>query len=121
MQVDSLHHKVAIPQVQTAARIEIPQDTIITDSTVSYRLADLYPKDRFRKTYRIVQNNFVSASRPPNKPSIPAISKTLYTGSSRLRSCHFWAPTRELSGNIVNDYSINLIAGYSLGTAEIRK
>jgi hypothetical protein len=119
VQVDSLHHKVAVPQVQTAARIDIPQDTIITDSTVSYRLADLYPKDRFRKTYRIVQNNFVSAFASAKQAvHTRNIEDTLHR-QFQASILPFLGTNRELSGNIVNDYSINLIAGYSLGVAKL--
>lgn len=114
IQVDSLHHKVAVPQFPVAARTEIPEDTIISDSTVSQRLAELR-SEKLRQTYRKVQNKFIDAFASAKQAvHTRNIEDTLYR-PFQASILPFLGTNHQLSGNIVNDYSINLIAGYSLG------
>lgn len=119
VQVDSLHHKVAIPQFQVAAKETAPQDSIITDSTTSQRLAGMPDYPKLRRTYRNVQNKFVSAFASA-KQAIHTrnIQDTLYS-PFQASILPFLGTNHGLSGNIINDYSINLIAGYSLGVAKL--
>lgn len=115
IQVDSLHHKVAVPQFQVASTPHVPDDTIIVDSTVSQRLAEFRANERFRQTYRNVQNKFIDAFASAKQAvHTRNIEDTLHR-QFQASILPFLGTNHHLSGNIVNDYSINLIAGYSLG------
>lgn len=121
---DSLHHKVAIPQFEIALEASFEPDTII--ETVASSRASSRPEfnlskesEKFRTTYRKVQSSFVSAFASA-KQAIHTrnIQDTLYK-PFQASILPFLGTNHELSGNIINDYSMNLIAGYSLGVNKL--
>jgi hypothetical protein len=118
--VDSLHHKVEIPQFQVASAPAILADTVRPEVAMNRgpdRPAVEY--DKFRNTYRKVQNRFVSAFASANQAiHTRNIEDTLHR-PFQASILPFLGTNHQLSGNIVNDYSINLIAGYSLGVSKL--
>ncbi|SKB95543.1 STN and carboxypeptidase regulatory-like domain-containing protein [Dyadobacter psychrophilus] len=121
---DSLHHKVAIPQFEIASEAEFELDTVIAQ--VASSRASSRPEfnltkesEKFRTTYRKVQSSFVSAFASA-KQAIHTrnIEDTLYQ-QFQASILPFLGTNHELSGNIINDYSVNLIAGYSLGVNKL--
>ncbi|MCF0050080.1 hypothetical protein LXM25_08440 [Dyadobacter sp. LJ53] len=113
---DSLHHKVAIPQFENVSEPDFEPDTIVEQMAASRPEFNLTKEsEKFRTTYRKVQSSFVSAFASA-KQAIHTrnIQDTLYQ-SFQASILPFLGTNHELSGNIINDYSINLIAGYSLG------
>ncbi|WAC12194.1 carboxypeptidase-like regulatory domain-containing protein [Dyadobacter pollutisoli] len=118
--VDSLHHKVEIPQFSAASAPAPFADTIRPEvamnrgpdrTTVEY--------DKFKNTYRKVQNRFVSAFASASQAiHTRNIEDTLHR-PFQASILPFLGTNHQLSGNIVNDYSINLIAGYSLGVNKL--
>ncbi|CAG5004817.1 hypothetical protein DYBT9275_03454 [Dyadobacter sp. CECT 9275] len=101
---DSLHHKVAVPQYQA------PFYTV-TENDTTY----LSQYNRIRQTYKKVQNEFINAFASA-KQTIHTrnIDDTLYR-TFQASLLPLIGTNHQLSGNVINDYSINLIAGYSLG------
>jgi hypothetical protein len=110
--VDSLHHKVEIPQFEVASSTRLAQDTISTP---------VAPRDyeRIKDTYQKVQTQFISAFASA-KQAIHTrnIEDTLYR-PFQASVLPFLGTNHQLSGNIINDYSVNLIAGYSLGVKKM--
>lgn len=117
VQVDSLHTKVAVPQFEVA-KVELPRDTILIDSSANGKAITWADYEALRKKYRRVQNKFVGAFASA-KQAIHTrnIEDTLYA-PFQASVLPFLGTNHGLSGNIVNDYSINLIAGYSLGVSK---
>jgi len=117
VQVDSLHTKVAVPQFEVS-KAELPRDTMFIDSSASGKAITWADYETLRKKYRRVQNKFVSAFASAKQAvHTRNIEDTLYA-PFQASILPFLGTNHELSGNIVNDYSINLIAGYSLGVAK---
>ncbi|MCF0043334.1 STN and carboxypeptidase regulatory-like domain-containing protein [Dyadobacter fanqingshengii] len=112
---DSLHHKVAIPQFEVASEADFGADTIIGQVGGRPEFNMARESEKFRTTYRKVQSRVVSAFASA-KQAIHTrnIEDTLYQ-QFQASILPFLGTNHELSGNIINDYSINLIAGYSLG------
>lgn len=117
VQVDSLHTKVAVPQFELA-KVELGRDTIFIDSSASGKAITWEDYESLRKRYRRVQNKFVSAFASA-KQAIHTrnIEDTLYA-PFQASILPFLGTNHGLSGNIVNEYSINFIAGYSLGVSK---
>ncbi|WP_353717805.1 STN and carboxypeptidase regulatory-like domain-containing protein [Dyadobacter sp. 676] len=118
VQVDSLHHKVAVPQFEVV-KTDLPRDTLFADSSANGNAITWADYETLRKRYRNVQNKFVSAFASA-KQAIHTrnIEDTLYT-SFQASILPFLGTNHGLSGNIVNEYSVNLIAGYSLGVSKL--
>ncbi|MCF0070313.1 hypothetical protein LZD49_07505 [Dyadobacter sp. CY261] len=117
VQVDSLHTRVAIPQFEMA-KVDLPRDTMFLDSSTNIRTMSWPDYENLRKKARNVQNKFVSAFASAKQAvHTRNIEDTLYA-PFQASILPFLGTNRELSGNIVNDYSINLIAGYSLGVSK---
>ncbi|GGN00359.1 hypothetical protein GCM10010967_38230 [Dyadobacter beijingensis] len=117
VQVDSLHTKVAIPQFELA-KVDLPRDTMFLDSTTGSRSLSWTDYENLRKKARVVQNKFVSAFASAKQAvHTRNIEDTLYA-PFQASVLPFLGTNHELSGNIVNEYSINLIAGYSLGVSK---
>lgn len=117
VQVDSLHTKVAVPQFEIT-KAGLPRDTMFIDSSASGKAITWADYETLRKKYRRVQNKFVSAFASA-KQAIHTrnIEDTLYA-PFQASILPFLGTNHGLSGNIVNEYSINLIAGYSLGVSK---
>lgn len=117
VQVDSLHTKVAVPQFELV-KVELPRDTMFIDSSASGKAITWADYETLRKKYRRVQNKFVSAFASAKQAvHTRNIEDTLYA-PFQASVLPFLGTNHELSGNIVNKYSINLIAGYSLGVSK---
>jgi hypothetical protein len=117
VQVDSLRTKVAVPQFEIA-KAGLPRDTMFIDSSASGKAITWADYETLRKKYRRVQNKFVSAFASAKQAvHTRNIEDTLYA-PFQASILPFLGTNHGLSGNIVNDYSINLIAGYSLGVAK---
>jgi len=117
VQVDSLRTRVAVPQFELA-KVELPRDTMFIDSSASGKAITWADYETLRKKYRRVQNKFVSAFASAKQAvHTRNIEDTLYA-PFQASILPFLGTNHELSGNIVNDYSINLIAGYSLGVSK---
>ncbi|MCF2504242.1 hypothetical protein L0663_12695 [Dyadobacter sp. CY107] len=116
---DSLHHKVAIPQFEVASEADFGADTIIGQVGGRPEFNMARESEKFRTTYRKVQSRVVSAFASA-KQAIHTrnIEDTLYQ-QFQASILPFLGTNHELSGNIINDYSINLIAGYSLGVNKL--
>ncbi|MCE7064498.1 STN and carboxypeptidase regulatory-like domain-containing protein [Dyadobacter sp. CY326] len=116
---DSLHHKVAIPQFEAVAVADSEADTIPEKTGGRPEFNVARESEKFKTTYRKVQSRFVSAFASA-KQAIHTrnIEDTLYR-HFQASILPFLGTNHELSGNIVNDYSINLIAGYSLGVNKL--
>ncbi|CAG5071398.1 hypothetical protein DYBT9623_03428 [Dyadobacter sp. CECT 9623] len=113
---DSLHHKIAIPKTQIAQNESIP-DTVPVRDAEDRVIGREY--ERFVKTYQKVQNSFVNAFASAKQAvHTRNITDTLYR-PFQASVLPFLGTNHELSGNIVNDYSINFIAGYSLGVNKL--
>ncbi|MCF2493634.1 STN and carboxypeptidase regulatory-like domain-containing protein [Dyadobacter chenhuakuii] len=118
--MDSLHHKVAIPQFEIVSESNFEPDTVterVAASRPEFNLAR--ESEKLKTTYRKVQSSFVSAFASA-KQAIHTrnIQDTLYR-PFQASILPFLGTNHELSGNIINDYSINLIAGYSLGVNKL--
>jgi len=117
VQVDSLHTKVAVPQFEVV-KTTLPRDTMFIDSSASGKAITWADYEALRRKYKRAQNKFVSAFASA-KQAIHTrnIEDTLYA-PFQASVLPFLGTNHGLSGNIVNDYSINLIAGYSLGVSK---
>ncbi|NIJ53409.1 STN and carboxypeptidase regulatory-like domain-containing protein [Dyadobacter arcticus] len=115
---DSLHHRIAVPNIQLVSIVEIFPDTIPETDTTTQRLARI-DREKLRLTYQKVQSKLVSAFASA-KQAIHTrnIQDSLYR-PFQASMLPFLGTNHELSGNIVNDYSINLLAGYSLGVNKL--
>jgi hypothetical protein len=104
---DSLHQLVTIPQYKYT-----PADSLLIEET---RISDARRYENIRKAYLSLQsemqNAFASARQAIN---IKNISDTLYR-PLQASILPFLGTNRHLSGNVVNDISLNFFAGYSLG------
>ncbi|MCF0058828.1 STN and carboxypeptidase regulatory-like domain-containing protein [Dyadobacter sp. CY356] len=104
--------KIEIPQFEYISTTYVSPDTII--ETDSLRL-----QNKLRVTYHRVRKDFSSAFASAKQAiNTKNITDTLYrpVQSSILP---FISTNRELSGNVVNDFSFNIFAGYSLGTNKL--
>jgi hypothetical protein len=116
---DSLHHKVAIPQFEVMADVDAEIDTIPAQVSSKPEFDINRESEKLENTYKKVQNRFVSAFASAKQAvHTRNIEDTLYR-SFQASILPFLGTNHELSGNIVNDYSINLIAGYSLGVNKL--
>ncbi|ACT94046.1 STN and carboxypeptidase regulatory-like domain-containing protein [Dyadobacter fermentans] len=117
VQVDSLHTRVMIPQFEVA-KVDLPRDTMFIDSSASGRAITWADYQSLRQKYRRVQNKFVSAFASAKQAvHTRNIEDTLYA-PFQASVLPFLGTNHGLSGNIVNEYSVNLIAGYSLGVSK---
>lgn len=101
--------KIEIPQFDYTTTTYVSPDTIIEKDTIQF-------KGKLRETYQRVKKDFslafASAKQAINTRNI---TDTLYR-PVQTSILPFLSTNRELSGNVVNDYSFNVFAGYSLGT-----
>jgi hypothetical protein len=111
---DSLHHKIVVSSARYVSHVEIlPDTTPGTDTTGQQNERIDYEK--IRTTYQKVQSRVISAFASAQQAiHTRNIQDTLYS-PFQASVLPFLGTNHGLSGNIVNDYSINLIAGYSLG------
>ncbi|WP_229238641.1 STN and carboxypeptidase regulatory-like domain-containing protein [Dyadobacter sp. Leaf189] len=111
---DSLHHKIAVPRAQYPAQ---PDSSLLAFTDTSQTGGKDY--ERLVKTYQKVQSEFVSAFASARQAiHTRNIEDTLYR-PFQASVLPFMGTNHALSGNIVNDFSINLIAGYSLGVNKL--
>ncbi|WP_229206892.1 carboxypeptidase-like regulatory domain-containing protein [Dyadobacter crusticola] len=114
---DSLHHKIAVPRTQYPVQMEAIDTVALAGDTTSQVVGKDY--ERLVKTYRKVQSEFVSAFASARQAiHTRNIEDTLYR-PFQASILPFMGTNHALSGNIVNDFSINLIAGYSLGVNKV--
>ncbi|MCF2444529.1 hypothetical protein L0657_11225 [Dyadobacter sp. CY345] len=101
--------KIEIPQIEYTTTTYVLPDTIIEKDTLLFvsKLRGTY--QRVRKDFSLA---FASAKQAINTRNI---TDTLYR-PVQTSILPFMSTNRELSGNVVNDYSFNVFAGYSLGT-----
>ncbi|KAA0991547.1 carboxypeptidase-like regulatory domain-containing protein [Dyadobacter aurulentus] len=110
---DSLYHRIEIPKTQVAYSKEAISDTLPIRDSDNHVIGREY--ERFVKTYQKVQNSFVSAFASAKQAvHTRNITDTLYR-PFQASVLPFLGTNHGLSGNIINDYSINFLAGYSLG------
>ena len=103
---DSLHQKITIPQY--------PISNIYTADS-SENMVEVARYGKLKNTYQKVQNELVTAFASAKQAiNTRNITDTLHR-PFQASLFPFLGTNHELSGNIVNDVSINLIAGYSLG------
>jgi hypothetical protein len=104
---DSLHQLVTIPEYRYPA--------MDSNQIAEVRRTDAIRYENLKKTYLTlqteVQNAFASARQAIN---IRNITDTLHR-PFQASVLPFLGTNRQLSGNIVNDVSLNFFAGYSLG------
>jgi hypothetical protein len=113
---DSLHHKIAIPSTNVVLQPDSTETLTLSD-TSSPAFGKEYAQ--LRKTYQKVQSSFINAFASAKQAvHTRNIEDTLYR-PFQASILPFLGTNHELSGNIVNDYSINLIAGYSLGVKKM--
>jgi len=101
---DSLHSKIRIVQYKISSPVDTTKDLTA-------------PKqyEKFKQTYQKVQNELISAFASAKQAvNTRNITDTLHR-HFQASLLPFLGTNHQLSGNIVNDISINLIAGYSLG------
>ncbi|MCE6990345.1 STN and carboxypeptidase regulatory-like domain-containing protein [Dyadobacter sp. CY323] len=110
---DSLHRKVVVPKIQLVSHVEMPEETLPDTQPAARDYA------RLKQTYQKVQNNLISAFASA-KQAIHTrnISDTLHR-HYQASILPFFGTNHELSGNVINTYSLNLIAGYSLGVSTL--
>lgn len=110
---DSLDRpKIEIPQFEYITTTYVSPDTIIENDSLRFQ-------SKLRSTYQRVRKDFSSAFASAKQAiNTKNITDTLYrpVQSSILP---FISTNRELSGNVVNDFSFNVLAGYSLGTNKL--
>jgi len=101
--------KIEIPAFDYTTTTYVSPDTIIEKDT-------LQAQGKFKETYQRVKRDFslafASARQAINTRNI---TDTLHR-PVQTSVLPFISTNRELSGNVVNDYSFNVFAGYSLGT-----
>ncbi|MBE9460510.1 hypothetical protein IEE83_01315 [Dyadobacter sp. UP-52] len=104
--------KIEIPQFEYTTTTYVSSDTIIETDSLRFQ-------SKLRTTYQRVRKDFSSAFASAKQAiNTKNITDTLYrpVQSSILP---FISTNRELSGNVVNDFSFNVFAGYSLGTNKL--
>lgn len=100
--------KLEIPRLPEQSRVAVPADTSLTPQA-----ARQYEK--IKKTYQKVQSDLISAFATARQAiNTKNISDTLYR-PFQASILPFLGTNHGLSGNIVNDVSVNFIAGYSMG------
>ena len=105
---DSLYHKVEVLQYKTPVNNQAPADT-------SREAIVARNREKLKQTYQKVQNELVSAFASAKQAvNTRNINDTLYR-HFQASLLPFLGTNHALSGNVVNDISINFIAGYSLG------
>lgn len=101
--------KIQIPRFEYTTTTYVLPDTIIERDSLRFQ-------EKLRETYQRVRKDFsiafASAKQAINTRNI---TDTLYR-PIQTSVLPFLSTNRELSGNVVNDYSFNVFAGYSLGT-----
>ncbi|PWJ57252.1 hypothetical protein CLV98_108172 [Dyadobacter jejuensis] len=106
--IDSVGVKVVVPEYETTATASSnPLQGIepVLDKT----------HQKLRQTYQFVQGEFVSAFASAQQHiHTRNIEDTLYR-PFQASLLPFLGTNHGLSGNVVNDFSLNLLAGYSLG------
>ena len=106
---DSLHQRLTIPRYKSPV-----MDSLAIEEA---RITDARRYENLRKTYLTlqseVQNAFASARQAIN---IKNISDTLYR-PFQASILPFLGTNHHLSGNVVNNVSLNFFAGYSLGVS----
>ncbi len=101
--------KVAIPQFVLTV-----QEPVYADTNARL-IAGARPYGKIKNTYQKVQNEFISAFASAKQAvNTRNITDTLHR-SFQASILPFLGTNHHLSGNVVNDVSINLIAGYSMG------
>ncbi len=106
---DTLRLKVEIPVYEPTQATASIDDRLDLDPIIDRT------QEKIKSTYQFVQNEFISAFQTAQQAvHIRNISDTLYR-PFQASILPFLGTNHQLSGNIINDYSLNLIAGYSLG------
>lgn len=104
--------KILIPQFEYTSTTYVSPDTVI-------EIDSLRSQKKLRTTYQRVRKDFsmafASAKQAINTRNI---TDTLYR-PVQTSILPFLSTNRELSGNVVNDFSFNVFAGYSLGTNKL--
>lgn len=108
----AINSKIQLPQFEYTSTTYVSPDTIIEVDSLRFQ-------KKFRATYQRVRKDFsmafASAKQAINTRNI---KDTLYR-PVQTSILPFLSTNRELSGNVVNDFSFNVIAGYSLGTNKL--
>lgn len=109
---DSVYQKVEIPLYKVSV-----SNTISADTSRDVITGRQY--DRLKKTYQKVQSELVSAFASAKQAvNTRNITDTLHR-EFQASLLPFVGTNHQLSGNVVNDASLNLIAGYSLGVNKL--
>lgn len=98
------------------------QDTLITLSAQSYQSLKIGLKSKIVATPTVVDST-KKVEDPmtmpyQSEPNVQNISDTLYR-DIQISLLPFVGTNNGLSGNTINNYSINMLGGYSLGTRQI--
>jgi hypothetical protein len=113
---DSLHQKIVVPKIQLVKHVEIPNDTLPAETPQKPVVRDY---ERIQQTYKKVHKNLINAFASARQAvHTRNIADTLYR-RHQASILPFFGTNHELSGNVVNAYSLNLIAGYSLGVSAL--
>jgi hypothetical protein len=106
--IDRPAPKLEVPKAPAPVVVAIVEDTSST-------LATARQYDKFKKTYQKVQSELISAFATARQAiNTKNITDTLHR-PFQASILPFLGTNHGLSGNIVNDVSINFIAGYSKG------
>jgi len=89
----------------TTDSVIIKAETMPVDSVKEEKKEEKKEEERFIMPYE-------------DEPNVQNISDTLYR-DIQISFLPFLGSNGKLSGNIINDYSINMLGGYSLGTRQI--
>jgi hypothetical protein len=104
--------KIQIPQFQYTSITQLSSDTDLETDSILHQKKLKSTYQRVRKDFSLA---FASAKQAINTRNI---TDTLYR-PVQTSILPFLSTNRELSGNVVNDYSFNVFAGYSLGTKKL--
>jgi hypothetical protein len=112
LRIQAQDPKIEIPPLEARAN-----NPAFTDTTRKYGFPD--QPEKLKNTYRKVQSELVSAFASARQSvNTRNIQDTLHR-SFQASLLPFLGTNHQLSGNIVNDVSINLIAGYAMGVNQI--
>ena len=104
--------KIQIPQYDYISTTYVSSDTII-------EIDSLRAQKKLRTTYQRVRKNFSMAFASAKQAINTRNIKDTLHRPVQTSILPFLSTNRELSGNVVNDYSFNVFAGYALGTNKL--
>jgi hypothetical protein len=98
-------------------------DTLVTLPPQSYQSLKVLLKSKITKPVALADTSKKSVDPPmtmpyDSEPNVQNISDTLYR-DIQISLLPFVGSNNRLSGNTINNYSINIFGGYSLGTRQI--